>query len=119
MSHCENYSQQTDVNLLNVCNCERQSEDKRIACLVEAYARFMKIRQKPLYESQYNSLLNSHKLSHINLFASETQSVLEECAESQILLSFYNNYIRTHPKLLKDGPLLTDIKPKSDFFSAA
>lgn len=102
----------------SICMCERGTDANRIECLVKEYQKLMQSRHKPLTRQHYDQLINSRRLIDIKLATIETASLPEALAESQILYTFYQNYTKTHPQLLRDGPEIGDIKLKTHFFTS-
>ncbi|AUQ44022.1 putative gp106-like protein [Esparto virus] len=103
---------------IDQCLCESRDDIARITCIVNAYKKLMDFRHRPLTTLQYNSLLSIQKLSNLKFDGISVKTTTEVLAESQILFTFIQQFVKTHPKFLIDGPDIGDIRLKMDFFSA-
>lgn len=101
-----------------VCECESQSERLRIKCLANSFKILRKQRLQPLSDKQYEQLCDSNSLSEMNLLLLDKPTATEQLAEEQILLTFFKEYAKCHPKFVQDGPTLSDLTLKSTFYQS-
>jgi len=100
------------------CDCEYNGNEVRIKCLISAYKNLMTFRRKPLTNVQLETLYSTNTLSEFKLSSLILDTATEVFAESQILYTFIQAYVKTHPGFLIDGPDIGDIRIKTDFFSS-
>lgn len=100
-----------------ICDCEQKTELARIRCMIDTYKKFMELRRQPLSNKRLESLHATTRLKDISL-SIDVNSVTHELAESQILFTFMQHYLKTHPNYFTDGPELGDIHLKNTFFAS-
>ncbi|AQN78611.1 ACH96224.1 OrNV gp094-like protein [Kallithea virus] len=106
------------TNTTQRCRCEFENDETRIKCLVGEYKKLMEFRRKPLTNARIQILESTARLSDVNLINCTYQTTTELLAESQILYTFVQTYVKTHPGFLIDGPEIGSIRLKTDFFSS-
>lgn len=100
------------------CDCELQSDAKRIECLVRNFKKLMEQRRQPIPAQRLNALLSTNRLANIELMNMVVESATHEFAENQILYTFIKSYVRSHPQFLLDGPDIGNFKLKTSFFQS-
>lgn len=121
MSNCDNTKNTTtgsSIESIKRCACELKSDEVRIKCLVDSYQALMTFRRRPLTHAQLMSKRSARRLCDVRLANIDAQTTTAEFAESQILYTFIQQFIKIHPRFLIDGPDIGDIRLKTDFFSS-
>lgn len=104
---------------VSVCKCENDNQAARIKCLVDSFVFLERQRDKAPSNAAIKKMLDVQRLSDVRLANDAVGSVTSELAEAQILQTFFNDYIKKHPKFSTDGPSLDDIQSKTEFFQTS
>lgn len=102
----------------SICKCDTSIDSVRIKCLVDAYSKLMSARCLPISKSERERLLSYSHLAEVKFETVETESLAQSLPENQIFYTFIQEYIKTHPSFLRDGPELGDLKLRVHFFAS-
>lgn len=100
------------------CECESKSDEHRINCLVDSFVTLLTQRGLAPTKDEIAEWKNVKRLSDVKLMDMATESMSEELVESQILLTFVNEYSKRHPRFATEGPKMGDIQMKTSVFQS-
>lgn len=99
------------------CHCESLDEKARVKCFADVYTSFMKRRGRTLNDTEI-AQFEKARIAEITLYVDFDKNATTGLAESQIIFTFMNGFLKNHPKLARSGFSFGELTQRSDFFQS-